>query len=215
MNFEEKNLPLTSEEIIEECDMWLDLFKQVHDKFKELVLTGKYRKKDVTMELRFPQLPDFSPYHYSELKGISLDLCSCGSVIKKGVLSSIKYKNGDIYAYLVANVLDYYLLQNLRDEQIIMYDRYYSEYLYSDSENNETTVPILASLSPLTETKKIDELVFEMISNHNSGESSEQLISNLKNRIYNQQINDDYDLYISRQCDHILKKTYFEKNIRF
>ena len=33
-------------------------------------------------------------------------------------------------------------------------------------------------------TKKIDELVFEMISNHNSGESSEQLISNLKNRIY-------------------------------
>ncbi len=210
MNFEEKNLPLTSEEIIEECDMWLDLFKQAHDEYKELVLSEKYRKKDVTMELKFPLYPDRSPYN-SFLKGISLNLCSYGSLRKSGVYATIKYKNGDIYAYLVANVLDYYLLQNLRDEQIIMYDRYYSEYLYSDSENNETTVPILASLSPLTETKKIDELVFEMISNHNSGESSEQLISNLKNRIYNQQINDNYDFYISRQCDHILKKSLNSK----
>ena len=44
---------LSSEEIIKKCDLWLDMFKQVHDAFTELVLTDKYREQQVCMVLDF------------------------------------------------------------------------------------------------------------------------------------------------------------------
>lgn len=62
---------LSSKEIIEKCDNWLDMFKKVHDKFKKIVLTDEYRKQNVIMELSFSRLFSFSD---GNVKGRTIDL---------------------------------------------------------------------------------------------------------------------------------------------
>ncbi len=44
---------ISSEEIVEKCDKWLEMFRKVHDKFRQLVLTDRYRKQNITMNLSF------------------------------------------------------------------------------------------------------------------------------------------------------------------
>ena len=36
---------VSSEDIINKCDKWIEMFKKVHDVFKKLVLSEKYRKR--------------------------------------------------------------------------------------------------------------------------------------------------------------------------
>lgn len=199
---------LSSEEIIEKCDKWLDMFKQVHDAFKNLVLKDEYRKQHIIMELSFPTFFSFTD---SNVKGRSIDLNlkQYNTILKEGVTISLDYVNEDIYAYLVANVLDYYVSQNLGDEQIDLID--FNSVLYSNERYNRgTTTSMLAELSSLTKSPEYNKIVISILGNHNVGESSEQLIANLKNRINNQQIGDRMDSginYSSNQCEHVLKKT--------
>lgn len=203
---------ISSEEIIEKCDKWLDMFKQVHDTFKKLVLTDEYRKQHVVMELSFPIFFSFAD---SNVKGrsIYLDLKQYGTILKEGVTISIDEANEDVYSYLVASVLDYYVLQNLGGQQIDLMD--FNSVLYSnEKKENWTSVPMLASVGLLTESSEYYKIVTSILGNHNVGESSEQLIANLKNRISNQQIGDRMDSginYSSNQCEHILQKTLNSK----
>ena len=199
---------ISSEEIIEKCDKWLDMFKQVHDTFKKLVLTDEYRKQHVFTELSFPTFFSFTD---SNVKGrvIDLDLKQYDTILKEGVTISIDEANEDVYSYLVASVLDYYVSQNLGGQQIDLID--FSSTLYSNEKHEKgTTVPMLAELGSLTESSEYYKIVTSILGNHNVGESSEQLIANLRNRISNQQIGDRMDSGInhsSNQCEHILKKT--------
>ena len=199
---------ISSEEILEKCDKWLDMFKQVHDAFKKLVLEDEYRKQDVIMELSFPSFFSFTD---SNVKGriIDLDLNQHGTILKEGVTISIDDANEDIYSYLVASVLDYYVSQNLKGQQIDLMN--FNNVLYSNKKYERgTTVPMLAMLGPLAESSEYYKIITSILGNHNVGESSEQLIANLRNRISNQQIGDRMDLCInhsSNQCEHILKKT--------
>lgn len=203
---------ISSEEIIEKCDKWLDMFKQVHDTFKKLVLTDEYRKQNVVMKLSFPTFFSFTD---SNVKGraIDLDLKQYDTILKEGVTISIDEANEDVYSYLVASVLDYYVSQNLGGQQIDLLD--FNSILYSNEKHERgTTVPILAGLGSLTESSKYYKIVTSILGNHNVGESSEQLIANLRDRISNQQIGDRMDLGInhsSNQCEHILKKTLSPK----
>ena len=198
---------ISSEEIIEKCDKWIDMFKQVHDTFKKLVLTDEYRKQHVVMELSFPTFFSFTDRN---VKGRVIDLVlkQYGTILKEGVTISIDEANEDVYSYLVASVLDYYVSQNLEGQQIDLMD--FNSVLYSNEKHERgTTVPMLAGLDSLTESSEYYKIVTSILGNHNVGESSEQLIANLRNRISNQQIGDRMDAGInhsSNQCEHILKK---------
>ena len=197
---------LSSEEIIKKCDLWLDMFKQVHDAFKKLVLMDKYREKQVTMELSFPI---FSQITDRDDKGrrIRLNLKQYSKTLKEGVTISIDEANEDVYSYLVASALDYYVSQNLKGQQIDLMD--FNSILYSNKKHKRgTPVPMLANLGLLTESPKYRKIVTSILINHNVGESSEQLIANLRNMISNQQISDRMDSDIehsSIQYELILK----------
>lgn len=203
---------VSSKEIIEKCDNWFDMFKKVHDTFKKIVLTDEYRKQNVVMELSFANFFSFSD---SNIKGriINLDLKQYGTILKEGVTISIDEANEDVYSYLAACVLDYYVSQNLGDKEIDLLE--FNSILYSNEKYERgATVPMLAMLGSLTESQEYYKIVASILGNHNIGESSEQIISNLRNRISNQQIGDRMDSSISHssnQCDHILKKTLNSK----
>ncbi len=199
---------IPSEEIIEKCDKWLDMFKQVHDTFKKLVLTDEYRKQHVTMELSFPLFYSASD---CALKGksIHLDLKQNDTILTEGVTISIDEANDDVYAYLAASALNYYISQNLGNKQIDLTN--FTGTLYSDEKcERYTVVPMLAAVgSIIYNSSKYFKIVYRIMGNHNIGESSEQLIANLKNLISNQQISDRIDSnidYSSEQCEYILKK---------
>ena len=104
--------------------------------------------------------------------------------------------NGEVYSYLAASVLDYYVSQNLKGQQIDMMD--FNGALYSNEKHKRgTPVPMHANLRSLTESPKYREIVNKILINHNLGESSKQLIANLRNGISNQQISDRIDLGIN------------------
>ncbi len=203
---------VSSEEIIKKCDKWLEMFRQVHDVFKKKVLTDRYRRQNVYMELSFPIFASFAE---DNVKGraIDLDLKQHGRSISEGVTISIDEANDDVYAYLFANVLDYYVSQNLRGQQIDLMD--FNNILYSNVVNERCTpVPMFAGLSSLTESSEYWNIVTNILINHNLGESSEQLIANLRKRISNQQISDRMDSSIirsSNQCEHILERINSDK----
>lgn len=197
---------VSSKEIIEKCDKWFDMFKQVHDTFKKLVLTEKYIKQDITMDLLFSTFFSFSD---SNIKGrsIYLNLKQYGRTIIEGVTISIDEANEDVYAYLVARVLDYYVSQNLCDKTIELLN--FNGILYSNEKKYGLISPMIAQLSSLTESPQYYKIVASILGNHNIGESSEQLINNLRNKISNQQIGDRMDAGInhsSNQCEYILTK---------
>lgn len=125
----------------------------------------------------------------------------------------LEQANEDVYSYLAACVLDYYVSQNLGDKEIDLLG--FNSILYSNEKYERgATVPMLAMLGSLTESQEYYKIVASILGNHNIGESSEQIISNLRNRISNQQIGDRMDSSISHssnQCDHILKKTLNSK----
>lgn len=197
---------VSSKEIIDKCDKWLYMFKKVHDVFKKLVLSDEFRKQNVVMELSFKRY--FSLCDSVKGRSIDLNLKQYGIVIKEGVTISIGEDNDDIYAYLMASVLDYYILKNLSDKDIDL--MHFNNVLYSDDKvTQRSTVPILALLGSLTESQEYYQIVASIIGNHNIGESSEQLITNLKNRISSQQISNTIDSdisYSATQCEYILKK---------
>lgn len=203
---------VSSKEIIKKCDNWLDMFKKVHDTFKKMVLTDKYRKQKVVMELSFPTIFSFSD---SNVKGrtINLDLKQYGTTLKEGVTILIDDENEDIYSYLVASVLDYYVSENLNGEEINLLG--FNYVLHSNIKNEEgATIPITANLGSLTESLECYKIVVSILGNHNVGESSEQIISNLRNRVSNQQIGDKMDAsinYSADQCKYILKKALSSK----
>lgn len=222
MGFEKVNIPqvVSSEEIIEKCDKWLDIFKQVHDAFKKLVLTDEeYRKQKVVMTLCFPHFSSFSSCDDNDnvIRGIDLAIRRLdGTIFKKGVNISLNEENDDVYAYLVSSVLDYYISQNLENIEIDLegsddFLYIFDGNLYSNADPEKyITEPILARLGLLTESCEYYEIVANIIGNHNMGKSSEQLIADLRNRISNQQIGDRIDSeisYSSDRCERILKKT--------
>ena len=106
------NLPATvsKEKIIKACDHWLKMFEEMHDKYKELVLTEKYREQGVSMYLTF----DVVLYSKERVvaRNISLKLKKGDVLIQDGVSITIPTSGDDIYKYLIARVLNYYISKN-------------------------------------------------------------------------------------------------------
>ena len=155
------------------------------------------------------ECPTYSILGDSNNKGkcITLDLERMGTVIQEGVDVSIRDVNDDVYAYLFASVLDYYVSQNFVNTKIDIKD--YNGMLYSNKKRERRlSVPMLANLCNFNNDPVYWKIIDSILCNHNVGKTSEQLINNLKNKIFNQQI-DDFDSlidYSSDQCQYVLKK---------
>ena len=200
---------LTSEEIIDKCDKWLDMFKRVHDVFAESVKTQEYREQSILMELCFSNFFSLNDKNVNG-KSIDLDLKQYGNIIKEGVTLSIDDENEDVFKYIYASVLDYYISRNLEGEEIDLMN--FNGSLYSRIEDGpSSSVPMIASLSTLTQVSDYYRIFATIAGNHNIGETSDQLIANLRNRIKAQQMGDRMDLNINhsaRQCEYVLKKSF-------
>lgn len=205
---------ISSDDIIRKCDEWLEMFKEVHDVFKKLVLSEKYRKQNITMELSFTQFLSCT-VHNIKGNSINLDLKQYGNIIQEGVTISIDEINSDIYAYLMANVLEYYVSKNYNDIQIDYLDIDWNYNLYSSIDTSRgKTVPMISTLSTLFDSVDYSKIIISLLGNHNLGISGDQIISNLKNRISSQQLSERIDKsidYSSRQYAYIVADSKNEK----
>ena len=191
---------VSSQEIIYKCDKWLEMFKKIHDEFKFLASMDEYREQNVVMELSFPL---FFSYEDSNINGrkIYLDLKQYSTIVQDGGFIAVDAENQDVYAYLVANVLDYYLSQNYKDTKINNTSMNYNDILYSNDQS------MMANLTPLMESYVLSSVVNSIIGAHNLGVSAEQIIDNLRKNIANQQLGESFDSgisYTERQLEHII-----------
>lgn len=188
---------ISSEEIVEECDKWLEMFRKVHDKFRQLVLTDRYRKQNITMNLSFCEFFSFSDKNVKGRK-IDLDLVQYGTVIQEGMTIAIDENNETVYKYLLANVLAHYLSVNYAGSTIKNMDLDWNHTLYSNDKKQEnSTVPIFCGLTSLYDSNEYANIATSIITNHNLIQSSEQIIGNLKKAIYNQQLSERFNRSIA------------------
>lgn len=201
---------LSTDEIIEKCDRWLEMFKKVHDKFRELVLTDRYRNQNITMDLSFCEFFSISDKKVRGRK-IDIDLKQYGTIIQEGMTILVDEGNEGVYKYLLANVLDHYLSVNYARSTINNIDLAWNHTLYSDDREKEKfTVPMICNLSNLYDSSEYAGIVTSMITNHNLHHSSEQVISNLKQAIYSQQLSERFNNSIdhsSKQYQYIISNS--------
>lgn len=199
---------VSSEDIINKCDKWIEMFKKVHDVFKKLVLSEKYRKKEIVMELSFTD---------SNIKGnsINLNLKRYGDIIQEGVTISIDEISSDIYAYIMGNVISYYISKNYNGTNIDYLNFKRNCTLFSNIKTQKFEInPIMASLYSLYDSPNYSRIVKSILGSHNLGIPRDQIISNLRNKISSQQISNEIDRlidYSSRQCKYIVKDSEKEK----
>lgn len=199
---------VSSEDIINKCDKWIEMFKKVHDVFKKLVLSEKYRKQEIVMELSFTD---------SNIKGnsINLNLKRYGDIIQEGVTISIDEISSDIYVYIMANVISYYISKNYNGTNIDYLNFNRNCTLFSNIKTQKFEInPIMVSLYSLYDSPNYSRIVKSILGSHNLGIPTDQIISNLRNKISSQQISNEIDRlidYSSRQCEFIVKDSEKEK----
>ena len=204
---------VSSEDIINKCDKWIEMFKKVHEVKKKLVLSEKYRKQKIVMELSFTKFFTFTDSRKGN--SINLDLKRYGDIIQEGVTISIDEINSDIYAYLMANVISYYISKNYKDTIIDYSDLSWNYILFSNIKTPKFEIdPIISSLSTLYDSPNYSRIIKSILGSHNLGIPTDQIISNLRNKISSQQISTEIDKlidYSSRQCEFIVKDSEKEK----
>lgn len=185
------NFPTTvsKEEIIKACDHWLKMFEEMHDKYKELVLTEKYREQGVSMHLTFEEV--FSPNEKLIAKNIALKLKKGNILIQDGVSITIPTSGDDIYKYLIASVLNYYISKNYEDTPIndkncidnVLHSKYY---------DGTSSSPMMAHANYLYNSQFFDTTK-RITTQHNLGFASEQLIRDLKEDIHSQILGENFE----------------------
>ena len=195
------------EEIIEKCDMWIEMFKKTHDYFKKITLSKKAAKENIKMEILFS---DFVNSNGEKGHSIDIDLYRLNTIIKEGLTIDVSTSN--IYRYLLANVLDYYVSSNYSNASIDINNL--NRYLYSKNSKS-----IYSNIANSDENyNKYYDVIIGILANHNLGESSKQIINNTRNKIYDQQIESNFDKSLefsisqynnlfSDSQDPVLKKT--------
>ncbi len=205
---------VSKEEIVDRCDKWLDKFREVYDIFSSLASSDKYIQQKVVLNLSFPT--------FFSLKGkgnsISLDLIQYGIVIQEGLVISVDETDGDIYNYLIANVLDYVLSESYKNTSInyLDMDWNYSFCLQTPTSNKKTSTTFMTNLSPLCDSTNHSRIVTSILGNHNLGVESKQIISNLKDRITSRQLSDIFTSsidYANKQYGYIVPDSEGEKPV--
>lgn len=197
--------------IFEKCDKWLECFYDIHDKFVEVVLSKGYNKKNVRMELSFGE---YTSENGTKCRTINLDLKHFENIVEEGITISLDENSKDIYQYLVANVLDYYINQNyiIECSSIDYNNDNFSFILYSSYENTVGSCPpILANLQALHTSDSLTSIVKSIIECHNTNKSTKDIIVNLRVKISNETKDNSLNRCIKesyRQYQLIMKKNY-------
>lgn len=180
---------VSKEEIIKKCDYWLKMFEDMHDKYKELVLTKKYREQGVSMYLAFNEV--YSPKGRLAAHNISLKLKKGDILIQDGVSITIPTSGDDIYKYLIASVLNYYISKNYEGTPI--YDNnFIDNVLYSKYYRGTALTPMMANIDYILNSQFFG-ITKMIIAQHNLGFYSEQLIRDLKEDIHSQILGENFE----------------------
>ncbi len=212
---------LSTEEIINKCDRWIEIFKQIHDIFKELTLSTL--QDTTTLALSSTSLIFSLCVLTNNHKGktINLNMQQYKRTILEGMNLSIDDENSAVYKYIMANVLSYYLSQNCLGIQFK--DSTFNWTIYSNIEREENSVvPMWVQFNAyLTEETTYCKLIKNLLTCHNIGIPTDQIISNLKEDITNQAVyNLDKDIeYSAKQLEFLLQlkkhpiTTEFSRNL--
>ncbi len=197
---------IKKEEIIEKCDEWLNMFRETYNIFDELVNTLEYKKENIKMRLDF----DIDNKNYNSIKLYLSHIVSC---VKTGSEIRVPKEDTMIYLYLISNVIEHYFKQSFSNYQI--------EYLNITSDSNTIlirngngeVINVLSNINNLSKSFIFEPVVTRLIMDHNLNQTSSNLISNLKDKIENQQLSEIYNKYIdyTRKQYEDINKEYKEK----
>ncbi len=179
---------VSSKEVIEKCDKWLEMFKKVHDRLKEL------RNRNI-MCLSFEK--SFSDTNTGRTIELKLENAMTRDITQEGISITIDENNKAVYDYLVANVLDYFVTSNYGPTTKVGKNTS-SDTLYAMCKGG--IYPICARLKTLNSSLLgCSDIVSAIIENHDLGISSQPLIDELRSKISDQQIDDrmDHDTHYS------------------
>ena len=116
-------------------------------------------------------------------------------VIHEGINIVIDEENKEIYNYLLANVLAYYLSKNYINSQIDLMN--WDGKLYCNSKVPVgSSIPIRADLKKLLQSDSCRKIVVGLISCYNVEFPFSQIISNVKEKIKNQQLGNELNISI-------------------
>ena len=172
---------IKNESVIEKCDRWFETFTKVHDMFRDLALTDRCKKRDINMQV------GVSSYVYVNAKGtgkcIDIDLKRRGDMIQEGPFLEIPTENEDVFKYMFARVLEYYLTKNYGDTEIVLPDIWSYRLTSGDQVEYEEVFPAEFNMSILRELPEYRELIKKIIYKYNLGLPLKPLIEELRSKI--------------------------------
>ena len=187
------------EEILKQCDIWFELFKQNHDTLKQMVLLNNCKRNMIGMSLN---TRTYSSSDNHEGKRIELDVNQYFSTfppLKEGVTLALDNENADVYKYMLARVIDYYIKENYGDQEIDAKDTF-THRLWQISSNYEKANkddgdPIIANFCTIIgglfknpDANDYIAIISYMILAHNAGKSLDSFVEKLKNEITSETI---------------------------
>jgi hypothetical protein len=172
---------IKNESVIEKCDRWFETFTKVHDMFRDLALTDRCKKRNINMQV------GVSSYAYLNAKGtgkcIDIDLKRHGDMIQEGPFLEIPTENEDVFKYMFARVLEYYLTKNYGDTEIVLPDIWSYRLTSGDQVEYEEVFPAEFNMSILRELPDYRELIKKIVYKYNLGLPIKPLIEELRNKI--------------------------------
>jgi hypothetical protein len=172
---------IKNESVIEKCDRWFETFTKVHDMFRDLALTDRCKKRNINMQV------GVSSYAYLNAKGtgkcIDIDLKRRGDMIQEGPFLEIPTENEDVFKYMFARVLEYYLTKNYGDTEIVLPDIWSYRLTSGDQVEYEEVFPAEFNMSILRELPDYRELIKKIVYKYNLGLPIKPLIEELRNKI--------------------------------
>ena len=185
----------TTEELINKCDKWLDLFKKTHDVFKEIISEGKYKEKGIHMDMYFTLRNSFSSKN--KYKGMEISLTNKNyNTLADG--PKILVSDENMYEYLLVNAINYIFESDFKKNKIEVN-------LPSEKDDKwNGMLPLSSTISSKSQTIVIslpdwqdNNLIMELMHLHDSGISAKPLIEKIKDSIKNKNDDEMFNKYFN------------------
>ena len=169
-------------DIFEKCDKWFETFTKVHDMFRELALSDRCKRRNINMKVNVSVYVNVKKDNDMG-KCIDLDLKLYRDVIQEGPSLEIPSENEDVFKYMLARVLEYYLIKNYGDKEVELPDIWSFSLESADNVEYEEVYPIEFSMGILKELPEYRELIKKIIYKYNLGLPIKPMIEELKSKI--------------------------------
>ena len=198
-----------------DCEEWFSQFMEIHNKLKEIALSDEGKEERLHASLCLYQLCDSETFKPTG-KCMDLSLCNgySGNTLITVATLVLDDENDDVFKYLFAKVVDYYLAVNYANTKISLFgDEYATGTLYSNEKEKDIygermISPTNANLYTVLNNDHDYRKIFEkLVDFHNVGMPSNFYIDKIRN---------DFPEVITI-CDDLLKdsieKTEHNKEI--